>query len=79
MILEQAGSCPVRSQSIAREINRGIRIKHITRDIVKEIMQRKLRKEHERDPGQLNESTEVLWPLAGSGVEMQMGLRIYIG
>ena len=46
--------------------NRGTRIKHITRDILKEIMQRNLRKEHERDPGQLNESTEVLWPLAGS-------------
>ena len=42
-------------------------------------MQRNLREEHERDPGQLNESTEVLWLLAGSGVEMQMGLRIYIG
>ena len=46
--------------------NRGTRIKHITRDILKEIMQRNLRKEHERDPGQLNESTEVLWSLAGS-------------
>ena len=62
-----------------QERNRGTKIKHITRDILKEIMQRNLREEHERDPGQLNESTEVLWPLAGSGVEMQMGLRIYIG
>ena len=62
-----------------QERNRGTRTKHITRDILKEIMQRNLREEHERDPGQLNESTEVLWLLAGSGVEMQMGLRIYIG
>ena len=62
-----------------QERNRGTKIKHITRDILKEIMQRNLREEHERDPGQLNESTEVLWLLAGSGVEMQMGLRIYIG
>ena len=62
-----------------QERNRVTRTKHITRDILKEIMQRNLREEHERDPGQLNESTEVLWLLAGSGVEMQMGLRIYIG
>ena len=49
-----------------KRYNRVRRIKHITRDILKEIMQRNLRKEHERDPGQLNESTEVLWSLAGS-------------